>query len=258
MFAGRKIYVNRTPSNEYEKVIDQNASQLMKVTFSVVLVVLLSFSLIGIGPIYKFIFHGEYNSMTGGLLPFTTLDTLNGFLINTLFQFALGGVGIAGNVGVEIVNCMVINTCTTLADLLCNSMKKFSAGLVADTFTVQNKSELRDIFIRLNDLEDYIREFNEVYYWKFFLQPIRTVACVSLAILAQFEVCSTHLIGNNRIEFIYGFMQIIKSTEWLGFWLWGRTMSPHNITGSVLHGTQCSSGGTHNNVHSMFVFEKFN
>lgn len=188
MFAGRNIYTNRSLSDEYGKVADKNASSLIKATICILIVVIVSFSLILVGPIYAFVIRGEYNTATGGILPFTTLETSNGFIINLIFQSAMGAAAFAANIGIEIINCMIINTCVVMADLACCSMRKFSAGLVVGTFTDRNKAELRDILVRLQDFEIYIRKFNDLYYWKLFLQPILTTACVSLAILAQLKV----------------------------------------------------------------------
>lgn len=199
MFSGRNIYGNRSPSDEYEKIIDRNALKLLKVVIVDLSVVLLSFSFILIGPAYAFTFHGAYNLISRGVVPFTDLDTFNGFIINLIVQGAAGLVALAGTIAIEIVNCLIINACTVMTDLACCSMQKFSAGLVAGTFSEQNKAELRDIFVRLQDLENYIHEFNDMYYWKLFLQPILTTPCVSLAIFAQMEVCSSF--RNDRIEF---------------------------------------------------------
>lgn len=188
-FSLRKIYGNRSPTDEYGRIVNRNASRLIKDTIVTVLVVSISFSLILIGPAYAFIVRGEYSTPGGGILPLTDLETANGFLINMIGQGLMGLVAFAGNIGIEISNCLIINTCTAMSDSACCSMRKFSSGLVAGIFSVQNKAELRDIFVRLQDLENYIRQFNDLYYWKFFLHPLLTTPCVSLAIFGQLVVC---------------------------------------------------------------------
>lgn len=220
LFTGRKIYVNRSPQDEYARIIDQNASKLIKITFVSVLVVTVSFSLIIIGPAYAFIFHGEYNSPIGGVLPFTDLETTNGFIINLIFQSAFGLTAFAASVAIEISNCLIINTCTAMSDLACSSMRKLSSNLIPNTFTAQNRAELRDIFVRLQDLENYIRQFNDLYYWKLFLQPMLTTPCVSLAILAQLKVVSTCCVSRlNQILSCFKYISLHRTigllvTEW--------------------------------------------
>lgn len=46
---------------------------------------------------------------------------------------------------------------------------------------MQHKMELKV------DFESYLREMNDIYYWKFLLQPILTTGCVSLALFSQFS-----------------------------------------------------------------------
>lgn len=189
LFTGRKIYANHSPTDDYEQVAGQNAMKLLRMTVVILFVVIVSFSLVLIGPIYAFVVHGEYNSIGGGIVPFTDLETLDGFILNVIFQTGMGLLGFVASVAIEISNCVIINAITVMSDLACCSMQQFSAGLVAGTFTVQNKAQLRDIFVRLQDLENYVNLFNDVYYWKFFLQPFTTTPCVSLAIFGQLKVC---------------------------------------------------------------------
>lgn len=198
MFTGRFIYLNRPPSNAYERIVDRNASKLIKRAAVTTVVMILSFSLIIIGPVSAFIFRGEYNSLSGGIVPFTDLETLHGFMTNLIIRTACGIVAMMGSISIEILTSLIDNKYVVMSELACYSMEKFSAELTAGTFTDQNEADLRNIFVRLQDIENYSAELNGVYYWRFFLQPVLTTPCVSLAIFAQLEVRST---GGACIQF---------------------------------------------------------
>lgn len=189
LFSGTKIYLNRFPANDYGKLMGQHATELYKMTIVILLTLFLSFSMILIGPAYALVVHGEYNTPGGGILPFTDLETLNGYVINMIVQSSIALLSVLGSFSIEIANCIIINTVAVMSELTRNSMQNFNAGLVGGTFTVTNKGQLRDIFVRLQDVENFIRQFNDLYYWKLFLQPILTTPCVSLAIFAQLKVC---------------------------------------------------------------------
>lgn len=75
-----------------------------------------------------------------------------------------------------------------MANIVCLNIRKFSDHMRQGTFSYENKVEFRNILVQLQDLEAYIRELNDIFYWKFFLQPILTTGCVSLAIFAQLVV----------------------------------------------------------------------
>lgn len=137
---------------------------------------------------YAFIMNGEFSTFTGGVLPFTTIDTLEGFIINLSFQSTFGFVGCIGTIAIEIISCIVNNTYSVMVDLTCHSMREFSKNF-NNVGTEQNKAGFRNICLRLQDIEKYIATLKEIYYLKFLLQPILVTCCVSLAIYAQLEVC---------------------------------------------------------------------
>lgn len=188
LFAGLFLYKDRIPSTEYEKRVEKHSKSFFKSTIFEITFVLTSFTFIIVGPIYVFIFKGEYVIPTGVILPFIDPDSPRGFLLNVGIQMSVIFVGVLAITGIEGTTCMIVNNFEAMADLTCFSMKQFSERLRHGKFDYADKMEFRDILVRLQDLEAYFAELKELYYWRFFLQPMITTGCVSLAIFAQYTV----------------------------------------------------------------------
>lgn len=187
--------MDRKPSTEYERKLDQHAMKLIKISISTTIFVGFSFSLILIGPIYVFVAHGEYGNPTGVIMPYVNPDTGRGFAVNLTIQFGVAAFASIGLISTEILSCMINNTYTVMTDMLCFNMRGFSDGLHPVTFSDQSKIAMRNIFVQLQDLEAYLNAVNGIYYWKFFLQPPLTTGCVALGIFSQMIVsycCARH------------------------------------------------------------------
>lgn len=141
-----------------------------------------------VGPLYVLIFRGELAVPTGVILPFFEPDDLQGFTINMIIQFVIGFIGFIAVLCIEVASSLIFNTFTVMADMVCFNMRTFSDRIRQGAFSHENEMELRNIIVQLEDLEEYFKVLNDIYYWKFFLQPILTTGCVSLAIFAQLVV----------------------------------------------------------------------
>lgn len=180
--------MNRPASTEYETRVDEHAVRLIAVSTITTLAISLSLGLMVIGPMYAFLIHGEYATATGVILPFIDPDSVKGYACNVAIQLITALAGLVGLIATEMASSIVNNTYTMLADLVCFNMVTFSDGLNVRAFEFRHKMELRNIFVQLQDLEVYLDEVNDIYYWKFFLQPILTTGCVALGILAEMLV----------------------------------------------------------------------
>lgn len=190
LFAGENIYENRQPSTGYDWKCDQLATELFFRTFLSTMLTLLSHLLIIVGPIYVFIFKGEYATPSGIslIMPFMDPNSRISFFINMSIQFAAGAVSFIDTVGLEAVNCFIVNSFTTMADLVCFNMRTFSDALHSGHFSLHQKIELRRIIVQLQDLEDYINELNDLFYWRTLTLPILSTWCASLGIFSQMIV----------------------------------------------------------------------
>lgn len=148
----------------------------------------MSFLFVIAGSVYAYVVHGEYSIPSGAFVPFVNPNTGRGFIANILIQCGSTMTALVGMVAIEMGSSIIINTYSVMSDMICFNMRKFSDGLRQGTFTYQNKMELRNIFVQLQDLEAYLDEVNDIYYWKFLVQPSLTTGCVALGIFAQFHV----------------------------------------------------------------------
>lgn len=192
LFSAGRIFVDRVPSTDYERKLDDHAVKLTYQLIVTVILVTTSFSFALIGPIYAYIVDGTHALPTGVILPFVDPETGRGFAINLTIQLAVSSFGLVAIICLEILTCIINLTYCTMADMVCFNMRKFSDGLRQGTFSYQNKLELRNVFVQLQDLEAFLEEWNDLYYWRFFVQPAMTTLCVSLAIFAQMVVRYSH------------------------------------------------------------------
>lgn len=191
-FAGNYLYTKRLPKTGYERKADELATKLITHTIVSIICVFATYVVKVIGPMYVLVVRGEYAIPTGVIVPFVDPDTLRGYIINMAIQSTVTGIAFISIICVEIMSSMIINTFTAMADLVCFNMQEFSDNLRPSSFSYRNELEFRNILVQLQDLEAYFGELNEIYYWKFFLQPILTTGCVSLAVFAQLVVNRTY------------------------------------------------------------------
>lgn len=147
--------------------------------------------LVIVGPAYVFFVNGEYVTPTGVIVPFMDPNTAISFVVNLLIQFSTAFVHLIDAIGIIIMDCLIANSYTAMADLVCLNMKTFSDGLRVRRFGLQQKLELRQIMVQLQDSELYIKELNDLLYWRTFTLPVLTTWCVSLGIFSQMTVSRT-------------------------------------------------------------------
>lgn len=150
--------------------------------------VIISFSLIIVGPLYARLAHGEQAIPSGLIVPFIDPTSERGYAINFAIQFASVVASSIGNMSIEGIASIIINTFKVMDDLVRFNMREFSKGLHPKQFTNEQLAEFRNLIVQLQDLENYFKEVNEIYYWKFFLHPIATTVSVSLGIFSQMTV----------------------------------------------------------------------
>lgn len=148
------------------------------------------------------------------------------------------------------MDCCMINSFTAMADLVCLNMRTFSDGLSSGQFTLQQKSELRDIIVRLQDLEHYIKELTDIYYWRTLTLPLLTTWSVSLGMFAQMMVNGTGILIRFSIFWAHLFY---TSTEWISFGIRVRSVYLHSVFCLVLHGKRSYQNGEYDVCFQLFL-----
>lgn len=188
LFAGTHIYKDRTPTTEYERKCDQLATELLVHVILSVMLDLVSYFFIVIGPAYVFIASNKVVVPAGVIVPFMDPSSPISLIVNFALQFTSAFIGFVDTIGLEITNCFVMNSYRAMADLVCLNMRTFSDGLQPGRFTFRQKMELRNIIVQLNDLEAYLNDLNDLYYWRTLSLPVMATWCVALGIFTQMNV----------------------------------------------------------------------
>ncbi|XP_031639326.1 uncharacterized protein LOC116351370 [Contarinia nasturtii] len=185
-FAGDKIYTNRdqNESPAYIQVCDESAVKLLKSTSTTLGIVLFSMIILLIFPPYAFITKNDIQLPIPVILPFTDLESKNGITLNMANQVFIVLIGATGNIGIEIITCILKNNVWASTVVICYSIDEISEFIEHPEGDMKRFIDLkfRNILIQVQDLDRFILGLSQLYYWKFFLQPIMLTFSVSFAI----------------------------------------------------------------------------
>lgn len=157
-FTGEKIYrgFNQESTDNYMRVCEKNALNLLSSTIQKCLILCLGTSLFVLFPMVAFVFNNEIQLPVPVLFPFTNIDSVNGLVINMLNQLLIAFVAVSGNIGIEIRTCVLKNSIGVIAAATCHSIDELSEKLKrtaprSETFFIQRY--FRNILIQVQDLD---------------------------------------------------------------------------------------------------------
>lgn len=139
-----------------------------------------------IGPIYAFLFKNEYHIPTGVIFPFMNPNLFENYLLALIIQLIIVFVAMLSTFGVEINNILVDSTLKMMIKLLIIEMRNLSIDIDKHGFQMKHSMILYNFYIRFQDIEGYVDEYNSYSYWRCFAQPILTALTVSLAFVGQY------------------------------------------------------------------------
>lgn len=197
-FLADNVFLDRMPTNEYEAEHLILARKMLRTCIFMIFYACSSLGFILIGPISAFVINHEYNIPSGVVLPFFDRNLLNTNLLNATAQSIFCIFAIAGLITVEL---MISIGNSTLCSL--NHLAKFHLRNLNEHLNENQdyKYELREIVNMLEDIQNYAKEFNIIFYWKFLLQPVFTTYCVGIGIFCQYQVNLNTV--NNRLEHFF-------------------------------------------------------
>ncbi|XP_055300263.1 uncharacterized protein LOC129567422 [Sitodiplosis mosellana] len=88
------------------------------------------------------------------------------------------------NEGIEIMTCILKNNVWASTVAICHAIDEISDCIEcpkADDMKGFIDLKVRNILVQVQDLDRFILLLSELYYWKFFLQPIMLTFSVSIA-----------------------------------------------------------------------------
>lgn len=156
-FVGDKIYikVDKDSNPNYVRLIDEIAIKLLTSTLKTISIIIGSIIVYVGFPIYVFIFHNEIQFAVPVYVPFTDLNSTTGIIINVVQQGISVWIGVTGNIGIEIITCMLKNTVWACTVAICHSIDEISELLVKSKPNSSNiiTSRFRNILVQVQDLD---------------------------------------------------------------------------------------------------------
>lgn len=127
-FVGEKVYpdFDAKCSASYVKVIDESAIKLGTSTIKTVTIIVVSMIIYLIFPVVAYIQSKELHLPIPILVPFTDLETKNGIIINLSNQSSIAIMLIVGNIGIEMITCMMKNSVWAITVAICHTMKEIT------------------------------------------------------------------------------------------------------------------------------------
>lgn len=189
LFAGEIIYKDTYETEKHWRMSDKSARHLMSSSVGVLALVsvgMLSFLMF---PLYAYLAMHQHPLIVPIAIPFVDEVTDSGYYINIVHQAMFGVIGVTSVIAIELMNCILKNNIYAAKELIIYSLDILGDMLNHDTtFSEQKKAEFRNFLIKLQDLDRFIIELRDLYYWKFFLQPMMLAYSVSSALLCYYVV----------------------------------------------------------------------
>lgn len=189
LFATDHIYPDKKDNTKFNRLCDYYGKKSIKMTILFVNFILLSTGQAMIGPMLEFMKTGHLLTFLAIKLPFIDEDVLWGFHLNLMIQTTITTFGTIGGLSIEITSCIINNTillCSEIISLDCtNITNKLNFG---STSQIEILAELRNVFVKIQDLDRYVLDMSELYYWRMFSAPVLIVYSVSMSIFCQYSV----------------------------------------------------------------------
>lgn len=188
-FGGNHIYKNNNSSDGYIVVCHKSISMMIKRTMEDISMIIVAFCLIMVLPTYFFFFKHQHTLIMPSILPFTDPESDFGYCVNFVHHIILGFVVIFYQLGSEITNEIIKNTICVQSDIICYSVKQMNE-LVQTKATNQYLTfiHFHDILDKVNDFDRFFKEFVDLFYWRFLIQPFVLTLSVGLGLFIFFVV----------------------------------------------------------------------
>lgn len=156
-FAGERIYmdINDNTDPEYVRVCNESAFKLLRDILTLIGIVATSMIILLIFPTYALLFKNEIQLPIPVVLLFTDLVTRQGIIINVANQVFLSMIGGTGNIGIEIITCIMKNTVWAATVAICYAVDEISQFLESPKSQPKYfmDCKFRNILIQVQDLD---------------------------------------------------------------------------------------------------------
>lgn len=113
-----------------------------------------------------------------------------------MYQSVVGGMAYAAFLGCELLIEIIKNTLWAQMVVICHDIDELDESINTREITeLEIKMRLRYILVKVNDSNRYSKDFRNLFYWKFFLQPVLSSCAFGLAMFLFIVV--------NQLFFVY-------------------------------------------------------
>lgn len=181
--------MDKKENSKLGQLCEEFGTKSIKMTISFVVFIIVSTAQAMTGSMIEFHKTGQLVSFLAIKLPFIDEDVVWGFHLNLMLQTTITAFGTVGNLAIETTSCIINNTillCSEIISFDCNELTiKLETGECAKN---QIHAELRNILIKYQDLDHFIMEMFDLYYWRMFSAPVLITYSVSMSIFCQYAV----------------------------------------------------------------------
>lgn len=189
LFAVDYIYKDKNDETKLGNLCNFYGIKSLKMTILFLVFIILSTMQAMIGPAIEFHKTGNLVTFLALKLPFIDDDSVWGFHLNVFIQTTITFFGTIGGLSTEMATCITNNTV-----LLCSEIISFNCDELGESLikrkcsAAETAARLKQILQQIQDLDRYILEMSEIYYWRLFTAPILIVYSVSISIFCQYVV----------------------------------------------------------------------
>lgn len=159
-FVGERVYtdIDENSNASYIKALDQSAIKLFTSTAKTVAIVVVSMIIYLTFPIIVYIQSNELHLPIPILVPFTDLETKNGLIINLWNQSSIAVMIIVGNIGIEMITCMLKNSVWATTVAIGHTIDEISAFFEEPEPPSESVFDryIRNLSIQVRDLDRYV------------------------------------------------------------------------------------------------------
>lgn len=153
IFGGDFIY-KKNRVEQLQPILKTQATILIKQTAVIHGLILLSLSIVMIGPVYNYFDQGQRPILLPLLLPFVDPKPLRGYILNTGNQMIICFLGLCGNFLVEGINCMLVNNLRVGISVINYSLMELDSDIsIHREFTIEMKLKFKNILVQIQDLD---------------------------------------------------------------------------------------------------------
>lgn len=152
-FGGRYVYVDDERPPDYNKLCDKLVGKLLKDIVTVVVLIVISYCVMGIWPLYCIYFKHQHVTILNTELPFMDFNSSAGYAVNLFMQLFISTVSFFSNVCIEFGACLTYNVVDAIPKVVHYEIQELETEMNLKGKDVNAKLRLRNILMILQDYD---------------------------------------------------------------------------------------------------------